>query len=279
MRERTTKLELAHHDLEERNEELRQAYEELKELDRLKSDFVSMVSHELRSPLTNISGAVELMLEEDDLSDEYARKMLGVVGEQSDRLIRLVRGILDVSRIDAGRLFLDREEVDMMPILERVVSSLQATTVFHWFELPATNESPLVWGDEDRIEGILFNLLDNAIKFSPSGGQISIRMDARDEEIAVSITDSGVGIAPHKQQEIFRKFHRLDSEDSRESYGHGLGLYITKGLVEAHGGKIWVESTEQEGSTFTFTLPLVRRTEHTAGTTAGLSPQGFREGE
>jgi PAS domain S-box-containing protein len=279
MRERTRKLESAHHDLEERNEELRQAYEELKELDRLKSDFVSMVSHELRSPLTNISGAVELMLEEDDLSDEYARKMLGVVGEQSDRLIRLVRGILDVSRIDAGRLFLDRKEVDILPILERVVSTLQATTVFHWFELPATNESPLVWGDEDRIEGILFNLLDNAIKFSPSGGQISIQMDAGDEEIAVSIADSGVGIAPDKQDEIFRKFHRLDSEDSRESYGHGLGLYITRGLVEAHGGQIWVESTEQEGSTFSFTLPLVRRTQHTEGTGAGLSPQGLREGE
>jgi PAS domain S-box-containing protein len=268
MRERTGKLELAHHDLEERNEELRQAYEELKELDRLKSDFVSMVSHELRSPLTNISGAMELMLEEEELSDEYVRKMLGVVGEQSDRLIRLVQGILDVSRIDAGRLFLDSKEVDVLPLLERVVSSLQATTVFHWFELPRTDQLPPVWGDEDRIEQIFFNLLDNAIKFSPSGGQIGIQMEPGDEEITISITDPGVGIASDKKERIFRKFHRLDSDDSRESYGHGLGLYITRGLVEAHGGKIWVESVEEEGSTFSFTLPLARKPQ----TTEGLSP-------
>jgi PAS domain S-box-containing protein len=268
MRERTRRLELAHDDLEERNEELRQAYEELKELDRLKSDFVSMVSHELRSPLTNISGAVELMLEEKELSAGYARKMLGVVGEQSDRLIRLVQGILDVSRIDAGKLFLDCKEVDVLPLLKRVVSSVQATTVFHWFELPGTDDLPPVWGDEDRIEQMFFNLLDNAIKFSPSGGQISIQMEPRDEEITISISDPGVGIAADKQEKIFRKFQRLDIDDSRESYGHGLGLYITKGLVEAHGGRIWVESVEEEGSTFSFTLPLARKPQ----TTEGLSP-------
>jgi len=268
MRERTRKLELTHRDLEERNEELRQAYEELKELDRLKSDFVSMVSHELRSPLTNISGAVELMLEEEELSDEYMRKMLGVVGEQSDRLIRLVQGILDVSRIDAGKLFLDCKEVEVLPLLERVVSSLRPTTVFHWFELPRTDDLPPVWGDEDRIEQIFFNLLDNAIKFSPSGGQINIEMEPGDEEITISINDPGVGIAPDKQEKIFRKFRRLDIDDSRESYGYGLGLYITKGLVEAHGGKIWVESAEKEGSTFSFTLPLARKFQ----TTEGISP-------
>ncbi len=260
MRERTKKLELAHHELEERNEELRQAYKELKELDRLKSDFVSMVSHELRSPLTNIGGAVELMLEEEELSDEYVRKMLRVVGDQSERLIRLVQGILDVSRIDARKLYLNCKELDVLPLLERVVNSLQATTVFHWFELSATDESPAVWGDEDRIEQILFNILDNAIKFSPSGGPIGIQMETGNEEITISITDPGVGISQAKQDTVFQKFHRLDSEDSRETYGHGLGLYITKGLVEAHGGKIWVESVEGEGSTFSFTLPLARKT-------------------
>jgi PAS domain S-box-containing protein len=272
VRERTRTLELTHRDLEERNEELRQAYEELKELDRLKSDFVSMVSHELRSPLTNISGAVELMLQEEELSDVYARKMLGVVGDQSERLIRLVRGILDVSRIDAGKLFLDRKEVDVLPLLERVMNSLKATTVFHWFELPTADELPPVWGDEDRIEEIFFNLLDNAIKFSPSGGQISIQTQAREEEITISITDPGVGIAPDNQERIFQKFHRLDSDDSRVSYGHGLGLYITKGLVEAHGGKIWVESAEEEGSTFSFTMPLARKPQPTEGISPSLLP-------
>ena len=271
MRERTRKLESAHHDLEERNEELRQAYEERKELDRLKSEFVSMVSHELRSPLTNISGAVELMLEEEELTDEYVRKMLGIVGAQSERLIRLVRGVLDVSRIDAGRLHLDRTEVDIFAIVRRVVSSLQATTEFHWVELPPTDELPPVWGDEDRIEEVFFNLLDNAIKFSPSGGPITIRMEAGDGQIAVSLADPGVGIPPAKLDRIFQKFHRLDSDDSRETYGHGLGLYITKGLVEAHGGKIWVESVEGEGSTFSFTLPLAPESQDTQSVSPGPS--------
>jgi len=256
MRERTRKLELARHELEMRNAQLHRAYEELKELDQLKSDFVSMVSHELRSPLTNISGAIELMLEQEELSDEYVRIMLGVVGEQTERLIRLVKGVLNVSRIQAGRLYLDRRALHLMPVLERVMTSLRATTVFHWFELPTTSKWPPVWGDEDRIEEIFFNLLDNAIKFSPSGGSIVIAMEVTGGEITISITDPGIGIPAEKLDGIFQKFHRLDSEDSRETYGHGLGLYITKALVEAHGGRIWVESVEGEGSTFSFTLPL-----------------------
>jgi len=256
MRERTRKLELARHELEMSNAQLHRAYEELKDLDQLKSDFVSMVSHELRSPLTNISGAIELMLEQEQLSDEYVRIMLGVAGEQTQRLIRLVKGVLNVSRIQAGQLHLDQCELDLMPVLERVMTSLQANTVFHWFELPTKDEWPPVWGDEDRIEEILFNLLDNAIKFSPSGGSIVIAMEVAGGEITVSITDPGVGIPPEKLDGIFRKFHRLDSEDSRQTYGYGLGLYITKALVEAHGGSIWVDSVEGEGSTFSFTLPL-----------------------
>jgi PAS domain S-box-containing protein len=256
MRERTRKLELARHELEMRNAQLHRAYEELKDLDQLKSDFVSMVSHELRSPLTNISGAIELMLEQEELSDEYVRIMLGVVGEQTERLIRLVKGVLNVSRIQAGRLHLDRCAVDLMPVLERVTTSLQANTMLHSFELPATDEWPLIWGDEDRIEEILINLLDNAIKFSPSGGSIVVGMEVNGEEITVSIKDPGIGIPAEKLHGIFRKFHRLDSEDSRQTYGYGLGLYITKALVDAHGGSIWVESVEGEGSTFSFTLPL-----------------------
>ncbi len=276
MRERTRKLELARHELEQRNAQLHTAYERLKELDRLKSDFVSMVSHELRSPLTNISGAVELMLAEEQLSDDYVRRMLGVVGEQSDRLIRLVRGVLDVSRIDAGRLYLDHTEVDVLPVLERVVSSLRPTTQFHWFEFPTTDHLPPVWGDEDRIEEIFFNLLDNAIKFSPSGGPVRIQLAAGDGEITVSVTDPGIGISAEKLDRIFQKFHRLNSDDSRETYGTGLGLYITKGLVEAHGGRIWAESVEGKGSTFSFTLPLAREPQTTASISSGASAHDSR---
>jgi signal transduction histidine kinase len=259
MRERTRKLELARHELEMRNAQLHRTSEELKQLDHLKSDFVSMVSHELRSPLTNIAGAIELMLQEEELSDEYVRKMLTIMGEQSERLIRLVKGVLDISRIQAGRLHLDRKEVDVLATMERVVSTVQPTTAFHWFELPTVHHCPPVWGDEDRIEEMLLNLLDNAVKFSPAGGPVKIGMEISECETIISITDPGIGIAQAKLDKIFQKFHRLDSEDSRETYGHGLGLYITKALVEAHGGSIWVESVEGEGSTFSFTLPLVSK--------------------
>jgi PAS domain S-box-containing protein len=265
MRERTRKLELARHELEMRNAELHQAYQELQALDRLKSDFVSMVSHELRSPLTNITGAIELMLEEEQLSDEYVRKMLGVMGEQSERLIRLVKGVLDISRIQAGKLHLDRQELDLPHVMQRVVDSLQPASVFHWFELPPVENCPPVWGDEDRIEEAFFNLLDNAIKFSPSGGPITIGLEVGDMELTISIADPGIGIPEAELDKIFQKFHRLDREDSRVTYGHGLGLYITKALVEAHGGSIWVESVEGEGSTFSFTLPLASQ--------AGTSPE------
>lgn len=248
VRERTQELEQA-------MLELKRANEELKELDRLKSEFVSMVSHELRSPLTNISGAVELMLGQ-DLLDEEARKMLEVVGEESTRLARLVRGILDVSRIEARKLDLHRKEVDIHPILERVVTSLKARTEIHRFLLPQKNNLPPVWGDPDRIEQILFNLLDNAIKYSPQGGDIQVDAEAGDGVLTVSISDSGVGIPEREKERIFQKFHRLDTRDARESYGSGLGLYITRGLVEAHGGRIWVESKVGRGSTFRFTLPL-----------------------
>ncbi len=259
MRERTRKLELARHELEMRNAQLHRTSEELKQLDHLKSDFVSMVSHELRSPLTNIAGAIELMLQEEELSDEYVRKMLTIMGEQSERLIRLVKGVLDISRIQAGRLHLDRKEVDILATMERVVATVQPTTAFHWFELPPVHHCPPVWGDEDRIEEIFLNLLDNAVKFSPAGGPVKIAMEISECETIISITDPGIGIARAKLDKIFQKFHRLDSEDSRETYGHGLGLYITKALVEAHGGSIWVESVEGEGSTFSFTLPLVSK--------------------
>jgi PAS domain S-box-containing protein len=277
MRERTSKLELARYELEMRNAELHRAYQELKDLDRLKSDFVSMVSHELRSPLTNISGAIELMLEEEELSEEYVRKMLGVLGDQTQRLIRLVKGVLDVSRIEAGRLHLERKELDVLPVIRRVVDSLQPTTVFHWFELPPLDLCPPVWGDEDRIEQMIFNLLDNAIKFSPSGGPIGIDLEVGDQEITLSITDPGVGIPADKLDRIFRKFHRLDSHDSRDTYGHGLGLYISRGLAEAHGGRIWVQSTEGQGSTFSFTLPLAaksRLARHETPRTATPSVEG-----
>jgi len=264
--QRTKRLARAYKELEERNEELRRANEELRSLDRLKSEFVSMVSHELRSPLTNISGAVELLLDSGAEVDE--KKMLEVIGEESARLARLVEGILDVSRIEARKLDLKRERVDILPLLQRVLVNLQGSTSLHQFVLPHADSLPKVWGDEDRIAQIFFNLLDNAVKYSPEGGKITVTAEAEGKKMVISITDQGLGISDKEKARIFRKFHRVNGSDSRETYGHGLGLYITKGLVEAQGGRIWVESSVGRGSTFSFTLPLADR--------KGKKPQGSR---
>jgi len=236
---------------------LRRVNEELRDLDRLKSEFVSMVSHELRSPLTNISGAVELLLDSGGEVDE--KRMLEVIGQESARLARLVQGILDVSRIEARKLDLKRESIDIIPLLQRVVVNLQSSTSLHQFVVPHADSLPRVWGDEDRIAQIFLNLLDNAVKYSPQGGKITVTAEAEGKAMVISVTDQGVGISDKEKTRIFRKFHRVNGRDSREAYGHGLGLYITKGLVEAQGGRIWVESSVGKGSTFTFTLPLADR--------------------
>ncbi|MFQ6014460.1 MAG: ATP-binding protein [Anaerolineae bacterium] len=256
---RTRELLLAYGELRARNEELEKANEELKELDRLKSEFVSMVSHELRAPLTNVSGALELIKGGCDHPSFTCQEMFRIVSDQTTRLTRLVQGILNVSRIEAGKLHLERQRVDILPIISKVVDSISPTTTVHQFQLPARDGLPPVWGDRDRIEEILLNVVDNAVKYSPEGGTIVIEVKQQDSRIAVSVTDSGIGIPPNELGKIFDKFYRVDSGDAQETYGHGLGLYISKKLVEAHGGQMWVESIVSQGSKFTFTLPLAYR--------------------
>lgn len=252
---RTAELAQAYEELQERNEDLEALNDELKELDRLKSDFVSMVSHELRAPLTNINGSIELMLSDGDMDPESQRAMLSIIGEQSARLTRLVQGILNVNRIEARKLEIHPEAVDIKPLMEKAVENLTRRDAIHHFRLPK-GQIPLVWADRDRLEEILANLIDNAVKYSPEGGKIELSTRESNGRLIVSVSDSGVGIPARELDKIFEKFHRVDRGDARTTYGHGLGLYISKRLIEAHGGDIWVESHIGKGSTFKFTLPL-----------------------
>ncbi len=255
--QRTRELEAAYEELRAKHEELQRANEELKELDRLKSEFVSMVSHELRTPLTNINGSVELMLQAgDSLEPKLQRQMLQIIGEQSARLTRLVQGILNVSRIESRNLYLHLQPVDVPTLVKKVVANLATITTQHRFEILGDDHLPPAWADPDRVEEVLTNLLDNAIKYSPNGGAITVDAHARDGAMIISVTDRGIGIPERERERIFEKFYRVERGDARETYGHGLGLYISKKLVEAHGGRIWVESKLGEGSTFSFTLPL-----------------------
>lgn len=244
-------------ELSRKNEELERANERLQELDQLKSEFVSMVSHELRAPLTNIRGAMELLRTNGaDFETAEQRHLLEIISEQTDRLSRLVEGVLNVARLDAGKLNLRCQALNVRLVLDKVVNHAKAGTPKHHFTLPDHDSLPLVWADRDRLEDILTNLLDNAVKYSPDGGDITIEAMVHDAEMVFSVVDSGVGIPAKELDRVFEKFHRVDASDSREVYGHGLGLYICKKLVEAHGGRIWAQSKVNEGSRFSFALPL-----------------------
>lgn len=252
---RTEELAQAYEELRRRNEALEAANEELKELDQLKSDFVSMVSHELRAPLTNINGSIELMLTDGDMESQSQRTMLRIIGEQSARLTRLVQGILNVSRIEARKLEIHPQAVDVRPLMEKVIENLTRSDDTHSFTMPA-GPLPIVQADPDRLEEILANLIDNAVKYSPEGGTITLSAQESNGRLIISVSDPGVGIPAKELDKIFDKFHRVDRGDARTTYGHGLGLYISKRFIEAHGGDIWVESKLGKGSTFSFTLPL-----------------------
>jgi PAS domain S-box-containing protein len=260
--ERTSQLAATSEELRRRNAELEEANRELQKLDELKSEFVSMVSHELRAPLTNINGSLELLLEGDGACiDPAHREMLQIVSEQSQRLTRLVQGILNVSRIEAGQLVLQPQVFNIISLIEKVIGVWESRDVSNQFERPHTVNLPSVWADRDRTEEVLFNLIDNACKYSPESATICVDADANESNVVISVSDQGIGIPADELAKIFDKFHRVDRRDASENYGHGLGLYICRRLVEAQGGEIWVDSVLGEGSTFYFSLPLAGRGE------------------
>lgn len=232
-----------------------------REFDRLKSDFISLVSHELRSPLSNINASVELMLQSPH-DDKLAQEMLPIVYSQAQNLIRLVENILDVSQIEAGQIRVREEPVTLLPLVRRTIRSFQAQTDRHQIMLKSPDLVPFVMADSNKIEMVLNNLLKNAIKYSPDGGRILVEIDdAASDEIAIHVIDEGIGIPQQYLDKIFARFYRVDSGDDRKFYGHGLGLHISKRLVELQGGQIWVQSKENQGSCFSFTLPTVNESE------------------
>ncbi|MBM3127726.1 MAG: PAS domain S-box protein [Chloroflexi bacterium] len=260
--ERTAQLAAATDELRRRNRELEIANQELQKLDELKSEFVSMVSHELRAPLTNINGSIELLLSGDaPCYDRGHRELLQIVGEQSARLTRLVQGILNVSRIEAGQLILQPQAFNIVALIEKVIGVWESRGVTHQFEHPQAQNLPSIWADRDRTEEVLFNLIDNATKYSPENAPIRVEAESDGKFVTVSVSDRGIGIPSEEVDKIFDKFHRVDRSDHTETYGHGLGLFICRRLIEAQGGRIGVESVLGEGSTFRFSLPLAGRGE------------------
>ena len=230
----------------------------LKELDKMKSDFVSNVSHELRTPLTAIKASADNMLDglTGDLSEKQTR-YLARIKSNTDRLARLINDLLDLSRIEAG-IKLKPTNLGVVPLAREVAESLGlvAAEKFISFEIECAENNLTAWADPDRIAEVLTNLLGNAIKFTPPRGKVTVSLArSGDDWVKVSIADTGPGIPSEEASRIFDKFYQVSQPEQQKARGTGLGLSIVKTLVELHGGKIWLEKKPGRGSMFSFTLP------------------------
>lgn len=241
----------------ERTKNLVEANERLRELDQVKSNFISLVSHELRTPLTAIKGFIVTLYHYDkEISEEKRHVYLSVLNEETDRLTRLITELLDISRIESGRIDIHWQVTSLPQVVQRVFDTLtiRAGTVKLVKDFPA--HFPDILADPDKLEQVLVNLVGNSLKYAPPESQICVSGRRNDDGVLLEVRDQGPGIAFAEQERIFDKFYRLDTETNRKNPGTGLGLPICRALVNLHGGKIWVESEERQGCRFLFTLPL-----------------------
>jgi signal transduction histidine kinase len=229
-----------------------------KELDEMKSQLLSTVSHELRTPLASIKGFATTLLRQDvEWDDATRREFLAIIDEESDRLSELISNLLDMSRIEAGALSIECSPTDLLSLVQEVVAEFQVMTRDHQFRAVLPPALPLVWADPRRIRQVLRNLVENAVKYSPRGGPVTVTVLVTDgPAVQTSVADWGLGIEAEHLKRVFDRFYQVDSASTRQVGGSGLGLSICKAIVEAHGGQIWAESQPGAGSTFHFTLPL-----------------------
>jgi signal transduction histidine kinase len=226
---------------------------------QLREQFLSVAAHELKTPLTTLKGYAELLqrrvTREGTFSPRDARALQTVV-EHAHRLDTLIATLLDVSRLEAGQLRIGQEPVDLHTLTDRVVTEMQQMAEQHTIALTSQDESLTVIGDELRLEQVLNNLIGNAIKYSPAGGAISVRLERQDGLACISVSDQGMGMPAHALPHLFERFYRADNVDERHISGVGIGLYVVKEIVTLHGGSVTVESTEGQSSTFRILLPV-----------------------
>jgi len=230
-------------------------------VEQVKSDFVAAVSHELRTPLTSIYGFAETLLREDVLFGEEERRIfLGYIASESERLTEIVDQLLNVARLDAGDLHVEPEPIDVASVVSEVVETVGEASALngHSFELDLPQEPLAAAADRDKLRQVFSILVENALKFSPQGGTVTVGARRTDDAVEVRVVDQGAGIPAGEQERIFRKFYRAESTVRDGGGGTGLGLFIARELVTAMGGRIWVESAEGEGSSFAFELPVAR---------------------
>jgi signal transduction histidine kinase len=227
-----------------------------REAEEMKTTFVSVISHELKTPVALIKGYANTLAREDARWDaETAREGLQVINEEADRLNGLINNLLDASRIQAGAFKLERGDVSLPRLAEKVVESFRTQTDKHRFALDFPLSYPAVAGDEERLRQVFNNLLSNAIKYSPNGGEIRVGGWTDGSQAIVYVADRGIGVPVEEQGRLFQRFFRVDSSLRRTTQGAGLGLYLCKSIVEAHGGRIWLRSEPGRGTTVFFALP------------------------
>jgi len=261
--ERTAKLEETLKDLEKEVAERKKAEglikeqnERLKELDRMKSEFLSTAAHELRTLLTSILGFSEILLKR-KLDEEKKNKFLKIINEESVSLSSLINDLLDLSRIESGIGFkIKKVPSEIKEVILENVDFFRAQTDKHTFKVNLPHDLVKIEADKNKINQVMENLISNAVKFSPQGGEITVSIEQSEEKAKISITDTGIGIPEKDLSHVFEKFYRAENASSEAIGGTGLGLAIVKYIVESHAGKIWVESKLGKGSTFSFTLPI-----------------------
>jgi signal transduction histidine kinase len=237
--------------------EAEQTKAQMIERERLKDELVSIVSHELRTPLTSLRGFAELMLKR-TFSPEKQHEFLSIIHTEAVRLTNLINNFLDLQRMEAGRQTYDFAEVDMVALLCDTLSVFSHGNSQHQFRVEIPETLPPVWADADRLRQVLTNFLSNAVKFSPQGGEVCVGARRDGEHLVAWVADRGVGIPSASLDKLFTKFYRVDNKETRHVGGTGLGLALVKEIIEAHQGRVWVESTLSAGSTFFFTIPVDR---------------------
>ncbi len=235
----------------------------LKEAERLKDEFIALAAHELRTPVAILKGFSQTLLVQTargkgPVLADWQTEALQEIDQATIRLVALTEDLLDVTRLQAGRLQLQLEPMNIIPLIQRLVERIQMTTERHRIALETTLPYLVVSIDPRRIEQILSNLLGNAIKYSPGGGTIEVQISENEQrELAcLRIKDHGIGIPAQQQSRIFHRFTRAENAEASGIGGTGLGLYLCRELIERHGGHIWFESIEGQGSTFFVELPL-----------------------
>jgi signal transduction histidine kinase len=233
----------------------RQAVEQLERLNRAKSEFVSIVSHEFRTPLTGIQGFSEIMRDE-DLTLEEMREYAGDINKDAQRLNRMINEMLDLDRMESGRMTIHPERMDLNAVVDEVVDRVRPNAPTHTLTLDLQTDMPPIHADRDRLTQVASNLLNNAVKYSPTGGRITVSTRVDGGEVRLDVRDEGLGIPPDALETIFERYSRVDSQATKDIQGTGLGLPIVRQIVQLHGGKVWAESELGRGSVFHVVIPL-----------------------